>query len=427
MPFNDLDTPQKYKDFEERWEWILTYMVLEDMFVHEILMMMEKRPCREIETMGVKVEDARLILVYNPNFVHNLSDPELRWVVTHEIYHVVLHHVTVRLPARDEDRMLYNIAADMAINCLIPTSPSRTMPLHKDGPHKGEPLCLLPTRPPYCFPDKLSKEQYVLLLREKGVDKGSSGGKSPGGKKGAKNDGDDEGKGAGSVIDSHDGWSDADAEVVKQEIRNKIEQISKRESSGWGNLPGDVQGIIMAAQRSSIRWWRYLRHFFGDIITSRSESTFKKPNRRFGYPYCGTKRLHTDRKLVAIDRSGSCMSTEDQAHFLAEVNKLSEIQPVDIVSFDVGIHGKVRPFDRKHIRFEYQGGGGGTSFQEVFDLAEQRGYQSLIILTDGEANEPTKPKRVKDVIWVLTDPSKNPPVEWGKRVHIVPKGVSQPS
>jgi predicted metal-dependent peptidase len=407
MPFSDLNTPQRYKDFEERWTWLVAFMVLEDMFVHEILMMMEKRSSKAVPTMGVTVKDSRLFLYYNPNFVSSLTDPELRYVLTHEIYHVALHHCCVRLPERKEDRSLYNIAADLAINCLIPEDSSRHMPKTKDGKAKGKDIGLKPTNEPYNFPDKQSMEQYVLLLREK-KDKGEDIG---------------DGEGGGG-FDSHDGWDDADAEIVKQEIRNKIEQLSKREH-GWGNMPGEVQQIIMAAQKSSVRWWRYLRHYLGNLVSTKIESTFKKPNRRYGYPYCGTKRLHTDRKLVAIDTSGS-ISDDDLSHFLAELNRLAELQPVDLVMFDHGIQGKVMSFDRKRVSFDFKGRG-GTCFTPVFELADQRRYQSLIILTDGCAEAPPKPTHVRDVLWVLTTADCKPPVEWGQRVHMTPKGVDQPT
>jgi predicted metal-dependent peptidase len=408
MSFHGLETPDKYASFEDRWKWIITFMVLEDMFVHEVLMMMEKHADKAVGTMGVKVVDAKLSLIYNPEWINQLTDPELRFVVTHEVYHVVLHHCTVRLPADPKDRKLYNIAADMAINCLIPTDTNRCIPVHKDGEQKGKPMGVLPDKEPYNFPTKLSMEQYVLLIREKWQKEGEP----------------EDGDGDGGGMDEHGGWSDADAEVVKQEIRNKIEQISKR-SNGWGNIPGEVQALILAAQKSSVRWWKYLRHHLGNLVTSRVEATFKKPNRRFGYPYCGTKRLHTDRKLVAFDTSGSVCDT-DLSSFLAEVNKLAEIQPVDIVMFDHSIQGKIMPFDRKRVSLDFKGRG-GTAFTPVFELAEQRRYQSLIVLTDGQAEAPPKPHHVKDVIWVLTGPGEKPPVDWGQRVYITPKGVDQPA
>lgn len=406
MPFNDLEIPQIYKDFEDRWKWILTFMVLEDMFVHEILMLMERNSNNAIATMGVAVHEGRLLLEYNPKFITDMTDPELRYVVTHEIYHVVLHHCTTRLPIRKEDHKLYNMAADLAINSLIPETPNRHMPKNKDDKdpkNLGQTMGLLPAH--FDFPAKLSMEQYILLIKEKGTDKclnevGAEG------------------------FDSHEGWSDADAEIVKQIIRNKIEEISKKESV-WGNLPGDVQAIIKAAQVSTIRWWKYLRHFLGTLVTTKRESTFKKPNKRYGYPYCGNKLLHTDRKLVGVDTSGSIL-IEDLSNFLSEINKLAEIQPVDLVLFDHAIQGNIVPFNHKHVSFDFKGRG-GTSFLPLFALAEHRRYQSLIILTDGCAEAPTKPFHVKDVIWVLTNPSNKPPVEWGKRVYITPKGTAQPA
>ena len=146
----------------------------------------------------------------------------------------------------------------------------------------------------------------------------------------------------------------------------------------------------------------------------------KRPNRRFGWPYPGTKRLHTDRKLVAIDTSGS-IGDDELAQFLAEINKLAEIQPVDLILFDDGIQTGPVPFERKKTSYDFKGRG-GTDFSEVFKLAEEHRYQSLIILTDGCAAAPEKPDFVKDILWVLTG-SGNPPVEWGDRIHIVPKGM----
>jgi predicted metal-dependent peptidase len=85
--------------------------------------------------------------------------------------------------------------------------------------------------------------------------------------------------------------------------------------------------------------------------------------------------------------------------------------------FDTDITQLPKPFDRKKGSYDFKGRG-GTCFQPVMDEAEKRRYSSLIILTDGEAAAPTRPKFVKDIIWVLVGTS-NPPVEWGKRVRVV--------
>ena len=165
---------KKFDNFYDRWDWLTSYMVVTDLFVHNVLMLMEKRMSRSCPTMGVGVEGTRLVLYYNPDFIDTLSDAELRFIITHEIYHVIFHHITVRLPEREEDRELYNIAADMAINCLIPESPERKFPKDKDGKLIG----VYPAM--YKFEEKLSMEQYLQLLKQKFSTKGNGQGQGQG-------------------------------------------------------------------------------------------------------------------------------------------------------------------------------------------------------------------------------------------------------
>lgn len=403
---------KKYANFYERWEWLVTFMVVEDKFVHQVLMMMDKRRNDAIGTMGVRVEGTRISLDYCAAFVDSLSNAELRYVITHEIYHLILHHCTVRLPLEEEDRSLYNQAADIAINCLIPQDANRTMPVDKDGKKMG----LLPST--YGFPEKLSMEQYVQLLKQK-RDENKKNGKGKGKGKAQAGKGNGDGNGNAPGFDNHDGWSES--EVIKELVRNAVNKIAKDERV-WGKMPGDVQALIMAAQVTYVSWERYLKHYLGQLVSPKMIRTMKRPDRRFGYPYAGKKRGYTDRKLVAIDTSGS-IGEDELSQFLAEVNKLAEIQPVDLVVFDDGIQQGPMPFNKKHTGFDFKGRG-GTDFTDVFKMAEERHYQSVIMLTDGCAGAVEYPAGVRDVLWVLTG-SGNPPVEWGERVRITPKGVPQ--
>lgn len=404
---------RKYANFYERWEWLVTFMVVEDKFVHQVLMMMDKRRDDSVGTMGVNVEGTRISLVYCAKFVDDLSDAELRYVITHEIYHLILHHCTIRLPLEEADRSLYNTAADMAINSLIPQDANRTMPVDEKGQKMGQYPAL------YGFPEKLSMEQYVQLLKQK-RDENKKNGKGKGKGKGQGGNGDDNNNGNDpSGFDNHDGWKES--EVVKELVRNAVNRIAKDERV-WGKMPGDVQALIMAAQQTYVSWERYLKHHLGQMVSPKMIRTMKRPDRRFGYPYAGKKRGYTDRKLVAIDDSGS-IGDDELAQFLAEVNKLAEIQPVDLVVFDTSIKQGPIPFNKKHSDFDFKGRG-GTDFGEVFRMAEERRYQSVIVLTDGCASPVEYPSGVRDVLWVLTG-SGNPPVDWGERVRIVPKGTPQ--
>jgi len=390
-PISDIPI-KKYGSLRERWDWILSYMVIYDPFVHQILMLMEKREDNNIPTMGVHVEGVKVILHYNPNFVDQLSIPALRFVITHEIFHVVLHHCTKRLPEEKSERSLWNKAADMAINSLITDTPSRHMPEEKN---------LKGIRPEdYGFESKLSMEQYIQLLRDKKEEE-----------KGGEGEGGEGGEGEGG-FDVHDDWKESGA--LKQIIKDKISLISKREKI-WGSIPGGIQQAILAAQKSHIKWSKYLRYFIGTLISSTNTTTFKRPNKRFGFPYSGIKRRYIDKKCVYVDRSAS-ISEKDLSKFLAEINRLAEIHPVDLQVFDTILQGKTVSFNRRHAKFNFKGGG-GTSFHPIMKHAEKYKYKSIIILTDGFASTPEKPKFVQDILWVITEDGTNS-VPWGREVKI---------
>lgn len=429
------------KSFKDRWEWITTYMVLTDKFVHNVLMIMDKIEDENTYMMGIIVEPLRIVLRYNKKNLESLKDSEICFILTHEIYHVVLHHCTKRKKSDYIDHEISNYAEDMAINCIIPTDPVyRTMPLNSDGSANG----VLPSQ--YNYPDKLSSNQYYQMLKEdiekekkrrekkksglsiKGLS-GTGGSGNTGANDETDNDTDQEtGTGNQSAIskllddilnknrkslDDHGGWEEVD--IVDEMIRNKVFQIMAK-GSVWGNLPGDLQAIIAAAQETKVSWERYLKYHIGNLIAPTYTSTITKPDKRFGYPYLGKKRGYTDKKMVAIDTSGS-ISDENLAQFLAEINKLVEIMAVDLVLFDTTITLGPILYHSKHISFDFKGRG-GTDFAPVFKLAEEQHYQSVIILTDGCAPAIEYPNGVQDVLWVLTDKKENPPVDWGIRVHI---------
>ena len=127
----------------------------------------------------------------------------------------------------------------------------------------------------------------------------------------------------------------------------------------------------------------------------------------------GSKRIQVNRHLAEVDTSGSVVS-EYLEGFLAVLNQISDYVPLDVGQFDYGQTQEPRPFDRRVKEYKFLGRG-GTSFDEVMKIADERHYKSVVILTDGQAEAPPKPKA--HVIWVLPSGC-NPPVDWGMVVHI---------
>jgi predicted metal-dependent peptidase len=421
---------KKYVSLEERWEYLVTSMILGDSFIHQFIIMMVKEADDRIGTMGVCIKNAIIHLIYSPKFLEKMTDSEVRWVLVHEILHLVFHHCTVRGSTDPRMQKLDNIAADLAINQLIP---------HTGFVMKPREEVIKPCFPKaFNFPEKLSKEQYFQLLlqeeqenkdKNKGKDKGQDQGQGQGdpNDQDQNQDGSGSGKGddgsndpfagKGEIVDNHDGWTEEEAEIIDEIIRNKVDQMS-RSSKAWGNISGGIKEMIMAAQRPQLAWWRILREYLGLFSTTKKESTMKRPNRRYGYPFPGTKRRHVDKILCCVDTSGS-ISEDSLRKFLAEMNVMTETHPVDLVVFDVGIQQGPIPFTKKRKTFAF-GGRGGTSFNAIMELASKGKYKCMVVLTDGCASAPEYPKGVKDVIWCLVDGGK-PPVEWGRQVHIKEK------
>ncbi len=401
-----LEKPSKWKSMEQRWEWHLAFMVLEDPFVHRMLLLMSKRADPSIGTMGVCVKDDKLCLSYSPEFFNSLTDPQVRFVLTHEIYHLALHHCTSRKPKDPREHMMHNIAQDMAINSLIKESPQRQVPTDKEGKKMG----VFPKDKGW--PDKLSYEQYLQLIRENPDKCPELGEKGNGGGKGNnKTPGEGDSESYDGSFDNHDQWGDS--QVVKEKVRAKIDQLAKSEKA-WGNTPSDVMEIIKAAQKSKVNWRQLLNTFIGQCISTIRRTTMKKPNRRFGWPIPGKRKKYVGKALACVDTSGS-MNDKMLAQVISEVNKLTDYQPVDLCMFDADIEWGPEEWDGSKIEFKAVGRG-GTSFEPPLKLAEEQRYTTVIMLTDGYASAPEKPKYVKDVIWIIVDGKC--PVDWGKIVNI---------
>ena len=425
---------------EKRLEWLCSFTIIRYRFVHEILMMMNKHTDIMCPTMGVRVIGTGFDLAYNPNFFMQLQDPEAMYVFSHECFHLVLHHCTRR---KFDDHVLGNIAQDLAVNELIEEqagSCERPKVFIKNDKSKK-----LEEKLMGCFVEELEKEpMFKGILKKQSAEwyydflkerlpkmtikikvRGQGGGE---GKDKEKGEGDGKGDkekqkdksqtGSGSqeitieICDEHGGW-DKTNEIADEIIRAKVEEMMR--SNKWGDLSAGTVETIMAAQKPEINWRRYVRAWAGNLVWREREVTVKRPNRRTGFKHPGFKKIHVDRILLAIDTSGS-IGSEELAQFLREMNRIQELTPIDVMQFDAAVTTQPRQYDKKREKFDFKGRG-GTSFQPVMDTAQKFRYKGLIILTDGQAEAPIKPPSTR-VLWALTNPAMNPPVDWGQRVWI---------
>jgi len=142
-----------------------------------------------------------------------------------------------------------------------------------------------------------------------------------------------------------------------------------------------------------------------------------RPNRRYGFTSPGSKRNYTSRLLVAFDTSGS-VSDSQLEYFVTELNGMIDHVEVDFIQFDTRLHGDPKPFSKKAAKVDIVGRG-GTCFEPVIHLADERKYDGLVVFTDGYAPFPSKPKT--RMLWAVCEQDAGVQFPYGKKVVIESK------
>lgn len=195
--------------------------------------------------------------------------------------------------------------------------------------------------------------------------------------------------------------SSAQRELIKNSFENLIKGVDNDlKGSGRGVLPMDIQGWIKAVikgKEQSISWKAALKKFIQGGVKPETVSTRKRPSRRFGEGFPGTKLKTVPKGIIYWDQSGSVSSQEHEMLF-------EELQHI----YKTGIEIDIAPFNSQVLKpYRYNGEkkyavtGGGTDFdvcQQHF--AEQQGYSFCVMFTDGCAPVPKKFK--KPCIWIIT-------------------------
>lgn len=374
-----------------------------------VFMYLNKMQTRSVPTMGVGIiREVDLAFFYNPDFLMQLTNTELRAVLIHEALHILLHHIA-RAEHFSYNRQFYNITADMAINCHIPGLPDREN-------FKG----YYPKT--FNLPDFESAEWYYEKLKQEAE-------KNGGGEKGR-----EKVMGKGELIDNHDGWGDCENEIIKEKVKAVAEKaISAQEGSkGWSNVHSKLAEAIIEANRPTINWKREVRWFINKLVLAGRKNSRSRINRREQslrkhrndklaacYIQPGTKKDYRSKLLVALDTSGSVSDLELE-QFVAEINGMVEHVECHVTMFDTQMLCDPFPIRKKIKNLRIQGRG-GTNFEPVIRYVEQHKYDGLIMFTDGFAPIGEPPRNVR-VMWGITSAGDTVQPPWGKRVRVEIKG-----
>ena len=374
-----------------------------------------------VNTAAVAYDKANenIVLLWNPKFFDYISnhpmhpqfgDCYVEGLITHEFYHIILDHMSVR---KQDPHDYWNIATDAAIDSLITEGGGHVPPglivpgvtcVNPDGTDITDPKM---TAPGSIYdviknwPKLQSSEWYFQDLKH-----AAKSGNWPQKivVRVCRGKGKCDGEYQFESIDNHDGWDDI-PEEERSVLTEKIRQMCERAAhdadavvNGWGNIPECVKQDIRKFISRIVDWRTIVRQFVGRIARGERRLSIKRINKKYPYIHPGTARGYTCKLAVCMDQSGS-VSQQNVELFFAVLGALTQRVSITVIPFDhsVAVDGI----------FEWKKGAapklqrvrqGGTCFDAPTDFVndpKNRGrWDGVVFLTDGEAAKP-KSSRMK--------------------------------
>ncbi len=316
-------------------------------------------------------------IVISPKFLKSISDPELGFLILHEILHIALRH-----PQRLGERipMIWNFAGDYLINHMANTLCKGKLKMPEGLLYDEK------------YKEMTTEEVYDLIYKEM----------------------DDESKKQGTSLeelskeksievksDSMGDPSDVDSggKETEYEMSNSVEMAAKaalkETEMNMGNSSADImRSLELYPHDSKIPWQEVLEEFVKNTVPE-FEMTYTKPNSRnqdddIILPSYRGREEHCLKAAISIDTSGS-MSRNMLGDALNEVLNIAEAfstHDITMLSCDSTVT-KSGKFDKDVLDNLELTGGGGTDMNPVIDYVNNVDdpdlvdIDCLIIITDG--------------------------------------------
>ena len=381
---------------------------------------------------------------FGPEFMENLSDTELEFIMMHEILHIVLQHCT---RGEEYNNEIYNIAADIVINSNIMHSMNDdidTITLKKYGVS----MHLVPDGTEgYNY---TAEEVYDMLISAAKASKTKASTKATKSAGTSNEDGDEDGdefrglldvideilKG-GKRFDDHSKWD----KLTEEEKKELYEEWTKRlqdastiisvleASKSFGGPPLGAQRLLDKLKNGQLDWRTVLTDF---IQTEINDYSFSPPDRRFSdgdffLPDYNEEVEKVSNVWFLIDTSGSI---SDKAIITAYTEIAGAIEQFNgavkgLLSFTEVFVTDPVPFESLNDLLAIKPvGGGGNDFSEIFRYMQKNMMDNppayIVIITDGYDRFPNEEEAMGiPVLWLINndDPSVKPP--FGKVARIV--------
>jgi len=336
--------------------------------------------------------------VYGADFIADLNDRQLRFLVLHEVYHKLYRHLTTWQHLYKENAQLANMACDYVINCKLVDDNKDNFATMDGKLEIG------------CFDAKYRGWDSAQVFNDlkNNPPQGNGGGQ-------------------GNGFDEH-GWGEAQDMTAEEqrELAREIDEAIRQGALAAGKLGNGADRDMVALLQPQVDWREVLRDFVQTTCQGNDYSTWRRPNRRYigagVYMPSGISE-QIGEIVVAIDTSGSIGARELGA-FLAEIKSVADTvhpEAIRILYWDTEVAGDERYEGAECdniVQSTKPKGGGGTDVRCVPQYIQDKQIkaQAVIVLTDGylfggwgEWHHP--------VLWTVLDNERAVP-DVGKTVHI---------
>jgi len=356
---------------------VLTRVITSEPFYATLLMQTKPTLSTMAPTAWVNM---RGHIFFNPGFVLDHTIDELVGVAIHEVLHKVFFHV-MRLQERNPKK--WNVACDAIINHII------VREQHYKLPAGG-----------VMFPEdqvvgKTADEVYSAMKD----DPAGGGGWD----------------GEGDMKDDGSQPTESDVLDIKRQVAAAVQNAKQ-----MGKMPAGLDRLIDELLDPQKDWKELLEEALTSGLMGNDLFAYSKNShagRAAGTVMPALSRSVQMRKVViGVDTSGSIDDNQLKI-FISEVRGILHsigIQETHVVYCDSGIHDvHVLPdYERDYMPAKV-GGGGGTSFEPVFDYAEEQEAEAIVYFTDMYCHFPEEPDRL--VVWAATTEIEGP---YGSTVRI---------
>ena len=334
---------------------------------------------------------------FNPEFVQTLDDKELLFVAIHECMHKVYKHLFIWKKLRKEDPLLTNMANDYVINPMIrdldPEERFLCIPRYKDGPKKGEVMCLIDDN----FEGMDTKQVIDILRKENEENPQGEGDEGDEGDAGGDSDPEYSEKIMKRAEDQHDDHNygeDGDTEEASIELDRAIRQAVEVAGAGADGVAREIMKLLAV----ETPWQDILAEFIKQQVKGGGQTTWRKYNRRLIGSDIYMPSMLDERAgsmVVAIDTSGS-IPQDILTKFLSELKAIvTDVVPekLHLMYWGSTVCAEETYDEMTYANLEDSTkpkGGGGTRpacvQERVGDGVKTGAYQNLdavIVLTDG--------------------------------------------